>query len=75
MYCITQFVCALNGTHKEVSTCACGKNRICHTCGYGAGAIPCDCSRPISPENDFEWQRVANTQPPLPEQMALLEET
>lgn len=61
MYLITQFECALSGTHKEVSTCICGENRICYRCGYGAGNIPCSCSRPIilgiSPEGDIEWQR------------------
>jgi hypothetical protein len=61
MYLITQFECALNGTHKENPTCDCGKNRICHTCGFGAGCIPCDCSRPIilgiNPKGDLEWQR------------------
>jgi hypothetical protein len=26
--------------------CGCGKNAGCLTCGWGIGAVPCDCTHP-----------------------------
>ncbi len=33
--------------HKEISTCKCGANTICHNCGDGSGAYPCQCTPEI----------------------------
>ena len=30
--------------HKEVPTCDCGTNRICHSCGFGSFSMPCECT-------------------------------
>ena len=29
--------------HKEIPSCACGENAMCHSCGEGHGSMPCKC--------------------------------